>query len=420
MNSKRKFIKLLIAGVAGFPLLRGVRASYKPKVVVIGGGFGGGTVLRYLENLTQNLDITLIEKNKHYYTCPFSNYVIGGFREIKKNKFSYNNIQNRGMNVIIDKVKFIDSAKKKIYLTGQNINYDWLVLSPGIDFKWNSIKGFTKKEALNFPIAWSGGKESDLLHKKINSLEDNSKLIIIPPDYPYRCPPAPYERASLIANLLVKKKKKFKILILDKKDSFTKQDLFFSAWNKLYPGLIEWVSRSKGGEVSEFIGREKCVVMKSGEKIYGDFFNIIPDQKASNLVLDSELSLQDWCKVNPITFELAGHKNIHAVGDTINAWSMPKSAFSANSQAKVCAENLKNIIFEKKLKTPVFLNACYSLASENYGFAISSWYKVNSEETQIVSLGSKSSPISGSSQLRKSEVKQSYDWYSSITDEVFS
>ncbi len=420
MRTRRKFIKYVLSGIIGFPLLKGVRANYKPKVVVIGGGFGGSTIIKYLEKYIENLDLILIERKKNFYTCPFSNYVIGGFRDINQNKFSYNNIIKRGVNVIFDNVKFIDSENKKIQLNNSNISYDWLVLSPGIGFKWDSIIGFNQKNSINNPIAWSGGKESSILFKKINSLEDNSKLIIVAPDYPYRCPPAPYERACLIAHFLKKKKKKFKIIILDKKDSFTKKELFLHVWKKLYPNSIEWIPRSKGGLVNEFNSKENYVVLKSGQKVFGDFFNLIPDQKASDLIFNSRLSSQDWCQINPVTFALKNHNNIHVVGDSINAWDMPKSAFSAYSQAKICAENLKNIIFGNKIESPVFLNTCYSLAAENYGFSISSWYRTNSEQNRIVSLGSKSSPTDASYAERAREARESYDWYSSITQELFS
>ncbi len=418
MHSKRRFIKLLVAGLVGFPLLRGVRASYKPKVVIIGGGFGGGTVLRYLQGF--NLDLTLIEKDKSFYTCPLSNYVIGGFRKIHENKFDYRQIKNRGVNVIFENVKFIDSEKKKIHFQNNHINYDWLVLSPGIGFKWNSLRGFSQKLSQKYPIAWSGQRESEVLFKKIDSLGDNSKVIISAPDYPYRCPPAPYERASLIANYLQNKKKRFKIFIFDKKNSFTKMKLFLNSWNKLYPNSIEWIPRSKGGLITEFLEKESSIKLDSGEKIKGDFINIIPDQRCSDIIKNSRLTERDWCNVNPTTFEVLNHKNIHIIGDSIDAWDMPKSAFSASSQAKVCAENLKNIIFEKKIISPVFLNTCYSLAAKDYGFAISSWYKTNSDNTRIVSLGSKSSPIHASESIRKKEAKQSLEWYASITSEIFS
>ena len=167
MRTRRKFIKYVLSGIIGFPLLKGVRANYKPKVVVIGGGFGGSTVIKYLEKYIENLDLILIEKKKNFYTCPFSNYVIGGFRNINQNKFSYNNMIKRGVNVIFDNVKFIDSENKKIQLNNSNISYDWLVLSPGIGFKWDSIIGFNQKNSINNPIAWSGGKESSILFKKI-------------------------------------------------------------------------------------------------------------------------------------------------------------------------------------------------------------------------------------------------------------
>ena len=419
MNSKRSFIKYFLGGLIGFPLLRGVRAEYKPRIVVIGGGFGGGSCLRYLDSFSDKLDLILIEKNRNYYTCPFSNYVLGGFRDINKNKFNYGNLKKRGINVINKKVLLIDSEKKKILLEDASLNYDWLVLSPGISFKWDGIEGFDKHQATKFPIGWSGGRDILKIFKKVQSLSSGSKVVIVPPDYPYRCPPAPYERASMIAYFLKMRKINAKILILDCKDDFTKSKLFFRAWEKLYPDMIEWIPKSKGGKVVRIDSKENQIILESGQNIKADILNVIPEQKASDLIRNSGLINGDWCRINPKTFELESNKNIHVIGDSIDAGDMPKSAFSANSQGKACAENLINIIFQKKLSNPVFLNTCYSLAAERYGFAISSWYRVSSVDDRIVSLGSKSSPLKWDRDLGKREAHESYQWYTSITDEIF-
>ena len=419
MNSKRNFLKAFIGSLVGFPLLKGLRAQYKPRVVVIGGGFGGGSCLRYLDSFSDKLSLVLVEKEQNYYTCPFSNYVVGGFRKINKNQFNYDKLENRGIKVLRRKVTFIDSDKKKIFFADGNIVYDYLILSPGVSFKWNDIDGFNKNLTNKYPVGWTGGQDVQKIYKKIDSLDDGSKIVIVPPDYPYRCPPAPYERASLIANFLKKKKINSKILIFDCKNSFTKSELFFSAWNKLYPDMIEWIPKSKGGKIIKLDPQENLITSESGQKIKADFLNIIPNQKASDLISNSNLISDDWCKVNPKTFNLENHKKIFALGDSIDGGDMPKSAFSANSQAKVCAENLLNTIFEKRLLNPVFLNTCYSLAAENYGFAISSWYRVSNYDNRIVSLGSRSSPTKSENALRIKEAKESYQWYESITDEIF-
>ncbi len=419
-QSKRKFIKNLGLGFLSLPFFKGVRADYKPKVIIIGGGFGGATCLRYLERYSDNIEIILIEREKNYYTCPFSNYVLGDFRNIEKNRFFFKNYDQSRIKILYEEVKFVDSEKKKIVFQDKksSLFYDYLILSPGISYKWGKIEGYGISENTKYPHGWSG-KDANLIRRKVNSLENNCKIIISVPEYPYRCPPAPYERASMIAYNLKNKGLKFKIIILDSKNKFTKQKLFFNAWEKLYPNSINWISKDSGGEVIKLDSMNKILYTRSGEKYKGDLINIIPDQKASEIIFNSRLSLDDWCSINPSTFELKDNKFIYVIGDSIDAGDMPKSAFSANSQALVCAENIINRISGKKIQNPVFLNTCYSLAAPKYGFSVSSWYRVNNFNTRIVSLGSKETPIWANSEQRKNEVNQSYGWYNQLTKELF-
>ena len=415
--NKRRFIKNLGLGFISLPFLKGVRANYKPKVVIIGGGFGGGSCLSYLQKFSNQFDIFLIEKNKNYYTCPYSNSVVGGFRSLNDNKFYLNNVKYNDVKLIYKEVQFVDSETKLIkFSDNEFLNYDWLVISPGIDFKWNDIEGFNFETSKKLPHGWNGA-DAKKISDKVNSLENNSTILLSAPDYPYRCPPAPYERASLIAYNLKKRGLRFKIIILDSKDSFAKQNLFFKAWKELYPKSIEWIPKSKGGKVTKLDYKNKVLITETGQKFKGQFINIIPNQKTKNLFLYQKKT--DWLKVNPSTFELKDYKSVHAVGDCINAGDMPKSAFSANSQAKACAENLKNIILGKEILNPVFFNTCYSFASPNYVFSISSWYKVNKFNDKIVSLGTSESNINDTKFQRNVEVGHSRGWYQTITKEVF-
>lgn len=418
IKTKRKLLKLLTLGIISAPFIRGVKSNYKPKIIIVGGGFGGASFIRHFEKYNSLFEIILIEKEKSYYTCPFSNYVLGGFRKLNENKFNYDNIARRVSKVIHEEIKIIDSNKKKIIFNDRSkIYYDWLVLSPGVGFNYN-INGYNEEINKKFPHCWSG-KNIEKLNKSIDSLETKSKIIICAPDYPYKCPPAPYERASLIANRLKKKRLDYKIIILDQKNSFTKQNLFFDYWEKNFPNRIEWISQKEGGSVVEFDSKSKIVHTEYAGKFKGDLINIIPNQRAADLIINSELIKDDWCEINPITFGLKRNNYIHVIGDSINAWDMPKSGFSANSQARICAENLKNIILEKKLIDPVYLNTCYSLASENYGFSISSWFRVSSDKSKIVSLGSSQTNIGGKISKYKEEVNQSRGWYKNITNEMF-
>ena len=232
-----------------------------------------------------------------------------------------------------------------------------MILSPGVGYKENIINGFSINDKKNVPHCWDGGSDILSFKKRLVDLETNSQIIISAPDYPYRCPPAPYERASLIANYKKKIRKDVKILILDSKDSFTKQENFIKEWQSNYKDIIEWVPRSKGGRVVFYDQQNKLVKNDQGQIFKADFIHIIPDQRAAKVITDSDLinKEHDWCQINPISFELNGHKNIYAIGDSINAWAMPKSAFSANSQAKVLSMNLINKILEKNRSIQFFL-----------------------------------------------------------------
>tara|TARA_Y100001970_G_C14160509_1_gene818261 strand:+ start:121 stop:1410 length:1290 start_codon:yes stop_codon:yes gene_type:complete len=424
-RSKRDFIKKMGLSLTGLFLLnvfyfRKAKSNYKPKVVIIGGGVGGASCLRYLSDYSNFIELSIIEKNKNIQTCPFSNLVIGGLKNHEDIVFETKSFYRKKINFVNDYVNKIDIDNKKILLNDKSfLNYDFLILSPGISYKWENIFGLKKNDPKILPHSWDGDKNLHSFKKRIDDLENNSTIIISSPDYPYRCPPAPYERASLIANYLIKKRKKFKILILDSKDSFTKKKLFIREWDLFYKNKIEWVSRSDGGQVVEIDSNNKIVKTKNGQKYKGDIIHIIPDQKASDLFFQSKLISNDWCNVNPVNFELNGFKDIYVLGDSIDAWDMPKSAFSANSQSKALSQNLVNRILEKEYINPAFLNTCYSFSAPERAFSISSWYRLNSEKNRIVSLGTKESDVNASDYQRKKETIEAYGWYESLTKEIY-
>ena len=297
------------------------------------------------------------------------------------------------------------------------MSYDILILSPGIGFKTDQIDGYSIKDNSMVPHCWAGDKKILDFKNRLDSLENSCNLIISAPDYPYRCPPAPYERASMIASYLKNKKINFKILILDSKNSFTKKEIFFSEWKKYYGNSIEWISKKDGGKISDV--KNGIVTTENGLKFSPDFLHIIPNQKASDLFHESGLISEDWCSINPINFELNGHKDIYALGDSIDAGDMPKSGFSANSQAKMLSTNLVNKILDKDYIDPVFLNTCYSFSSKSRAFSITSWYKLNVQKSRIVSLGSKESDVDASDLDRLQESKEAFEWYNNITELMY-
>ena len=393
-----------------------VKAKSKPKVVVLGAGFGGASCISYLSNFTDLIELIVIDKNRWIKTCPFSNLVIGNLLDESNIKFKPK--FNTNVKFVVNELKFINAERKKILFVDElSLDYDFLIISPGIGYKREQIEGYSVNKKSNIPHCWDGDHKISYFKKSLDSLENKCKVIISSPDYPYRCPPAPYERASMIANFLKKKNIKFKILILDAKNSFTKKNIFLKEWKKIYGNSIEWISKKNGGLITKF--EESHVINSDGEKINGDFIHIIPEQQAGKIIFDSKLSDSDWCKINPKTFQLSNSKDIYVVGDSIDAGDMPKSAFSAESQAKMLSLNLVNRILQKTYLDPVFLNTCYSFSSYDRAFSITSWYKLNSAKDRIVSLGSSQSSENGLTDERMRESKEAFGWYESITKNLY-
>ena len=425
--SRRKFISnmmgnLALIFLANTLLLKRLNCKTRPKIVIIGLGIGGATCLQYLNKISNLVDIIVVEKHKEYQTGPLSNLVIGNILERKDICFKINKKKYKKVKFIFENVKTIDVENKSVMFSKDfKINYDFLILAPGISYKNDILQGYSVKDKKNIPHCWDGESNIIEFKKHLSDLEDNSKIIISSPDYPYRCPPAPYERASLIANYHKKLNKKVKILILDSKNSFTKQENFFREWQIGFRDAIEWIPRNKGGKVIFYDQKKKLVKNSDGQTFRADFIHIIPEQKAASIFSDSGLlnNGKDWCEINPISFEVNRFKDIYAVGDSIDAWAMPKSAFSANSQAKVLAINLINKILEKDYIDPVFLNTCYSFSKEDRAFSISAWYRLNITKDKIISLGSSESVLDANNNDRKLEAKHALGWYETMINDLF-
>ena len=388
-------------------LSKKINAKSKPKVVVLGAGFGGASCVNYLSNFTDLIDLIVVDKNRWIKTCPFSNLVIGNL--LDESNITFKPRFNKNVKFVVNELKFIDADKKEILFVDElSLDYDFLIMAPGIGYKKEQIQGYSIDDNENIPHCWDGENKISYFKKSLDSLENNCKVIISCPDYPYRCPPAPYERASMIASFLKNKKNKFKILIFDSKNSFTKKNIFLKEWKKIYGDSIEWISRKKGGLINRL--EKNRVINNDGEKIDGDFIHIIPEQSAGKIIFDSKLCNDDWCKINPQTFQLLNFKDIYVVGDSIDAGDMPKSAFSAESQAKILSLNLVNRILEKAYLDPVFYDRAFS---------ITSWYRLNSNNDRIVSLGSSQSSEDGLLNERLRESKEAYGWYESITKALY-
>ncbi|MFV9614626.1 MAG: FCSD flavin-binding domain-containing protein [Gammaproteobacteria bacterium] len=421
--SRRKFLKRMAGSSALLSapaLLTSCSKGARARIVVVGGGFGGSTCARYLQRFDSSLNITLIEPSRQFITCPFSNMVISGMQTMDSISRGYTAQTNRGIDVLHTRVRAIDASVRMVALdSGDVLQYDKLVLSPGIDFKWCEVDGMEESDAETIPHAWKAGAQTILLRNQLSAMDDGGVVIVAPPVNPFRCPPGPYERVSLIAHYLKQHKPKSKILVLDAKDTFSKQALFMQGWEELYPGMIEWVSGSKGGRVDEIDVAKRTLYTESGDRHRGDVVNFIPPQKAGVIAENTRLTNDDgWCVVNQRTFESKEHEHIHIIGDASVAGKMPKAGFAANSQGKVCAAAIVSSLREVAMPDPSYVNTCYSLLSPDYGISVAAVYRY-SKSKGIYKTGGGVSPLDADAAYRLQEARFAKGWYDSITMDTF-
>lgn len=427
IKNRRQFLKLLAAsGLAstGFNPLSALAMSSKASahVVIIGGGFGGATCAKYLNMFDPSLSITVIEPSKQFVTCPFSNMVLSGLQKIDSISHGYQAHIKRGINVVHDVVRQIDAEKKQLTLSAsKTLNYDKLVVSPGIDFKWDEVDGMTAADAEQIPHAWKAGTQTTILQKQLAGMRNGGTFLIAPPPNPFRCPPGPYERISMVANYLKQHKPKSKVLVLDAKNKFSKQPLFTQGWEKLYPGMIEWVAADKGGRVDHIDVKNRTLHTELGDAHKADVINFIPPQKAGSIAQRAGLVNDDgWCPVNQRNFKADGQADIHVIGDASIAGKMPKSGFAANSQGKVCAAAIVSELRGKQMPEPSYVNTCYSLVSPDYGISVAAVYRYSKEKGIYKVKGSGGvSPKDADADYRKHEARYAKGWYDSITFDSF-
>jgi NADPH-dependent 2,4-dienoyl-CoA reductase/sulfur reductase-like enzyme len=396
------------------------RAQTSARVVVVGGGFGGATAARFLRRADQNLDITLVEANPQFTACPFSNEVIAGLRDIAAQRFDYAAIAADGIHVIQAEATSVDPAARRVTLSsGTTLPYDRLILSPGIDIIWGALPGYDEAAAERMPHAWKAGEQTLLLRHQIEAMPDGGTVVISAPANPYRCPPGPYERASLIAYYLKTQKPRSKLLILDAKDTFSKQKLFQAAWQQMYPGLLEWVSLSNGGKVTR-VDPATNSFETDFDTHKADVGNVIPPQRAGKIAaLAGVADRTGWCPIDPVTFESRLQPNIHVVGDAAIAGAMPKSAFAANAQAKVCAYAVAELLAGATPAEPHLINTCYSLVAPGYGISVAGVYRpANGQLTDIEGAGG-TSPLDAPAAERAQEADLANAWFRTITTETF-
>ena len=395
-------------------------AQARPKIVVVGGGFGGATCARALHIADPGFDVTLVEPNPVFTACPFSNAVIAGLRDIEAQRFGFDAVRAEGIAVAQDQAIAVDSQARRVTLRGGSVlDYDRLVLAPGIAIRWDALPGYDEAAAAVMPHAWLAGEQTLLLRRQLEAMADGGTVVISAPANPFRCPPGPYERASLIAHYLKQAKPRSKLIVLDAKDGFSKQRLFQAAWQQLYPGLLEWVSLSNGGKVSSVDAKTGTVVTDFAS-YKADVVNIIPPQRAGTVAgAAGAADRTGWCPIDPVSFESRLLPNIHVIGDAAIAGAMPKSAFAANAQAKVCASAVAALLHDEPPQPPKLINTCYSLVAPEYGISIAGVYHSSGGQLAEVEGAGGVSPLDAPPDFRALEASYAEAWFRTITAETF-
>ena len=396
-----------------------VMASGKPRVVVVGGGAGGATAARYIAKDSKGaIDVTLVEPTRSYYTCFFSNLYIGGFRTLDSIGHSYGNLATEyGINVVHDWAVGIDRGAKTVTLAGgSTLNYDRLILSPGIDFIDGSVEGWSINAQNKMPHAYKAGSQTELLKAQIEAMPQGGVFAMVAPPNPYRCPPGPYERISMTAHLLKAKNPTAKIIVADPKPKFSKMGLFQEGWGNHYSGMIDWIgSEFGGGNVS--VDPNAMTVTIDGEVTKVDACNVIPAMKAGRICEIAGITEGNWAPVSGHTMQSRIDENIHVLGDASAQGDMPKSGYSANSQAKVAAMAVRGALTGSKVFPAKFSNTCWSLIDTNDGVKVGATYEATDEK--IAKIDGFVSNTGEAADLRKATYEESIGWYSGITADMF-
>ena len=418
--NRRDLLSLISAGTISAMLPAKVYAQTRARILVIGGGFGGATAARELKAYMPNAQITLIESTPVYTACPFSNLVIGGLRDLSAQRFSYDSLSASGVNVIFDTATDVDTTTQTVSLSsGTSLSYDRLILSPGISIRWNPIEGYDEEASAIMPHAWKAGPQTTLLRQQLEALDDGEDIILTAPPAPFRCPPGPYERASLIAAYLKSHKPRSKLIILDAKDQFSKMPLFLEAWAEHYPDHLEWRGASDDGRVSRVTASTRTV-HTDFEDLSAGVVNVIPPQKAGTIAERAGVTdATGWCPIDAVSFESKLVAGVHVIGDATIAAPMPKSAFSANLQAKVCALAVAELMSGHSPSATTLANTCYSYITEDQAVSIVGVYHNENGTLSSVPDAGGISPLAADAGIRQLEAIQAASWFETITAEAF-
>jgi sulfide dehydrogenase [flavocytochrome c] flavoprotein subunit len=420
LMTRRNVVRGIAATTASFTFTCPSRAQAAARIIVIGGGFGGAACARALRRIDAKLQVTLVEPNKVFTACPFSNEVIAGLREIEAQQFNYDKIVAEGVSVIAQAAVKIDPQARTVGLAdGTSLAYDRLVLAPGIDLKFDALPGYDEATAATMPHAWKAGEQTVLLRRQLEAMDDGGLVALAVPTSPSRCPPAPYERASLIAHYLKAKKPRSKIIILDAKDAIPQQRLFESAWKELYSGMIERISLSQGGRVVSVDPSTNTLVTDFGN-YDAKVANVIPPQKAGRIAgIAGAVDNTGWCPIDPVTFASKLVPNIHVIGDACIGGGIPKSASAANAEAKACASVVASLISGASPAIPKLDGTCYNTVAPGYAFSLSGTYQPKDDIFAEIEGSGFTSPVDAPRETRLREAEIAQSWYHTITAETF-
>ena len=407
---RRDFIKLAgaTAAAGSFAGLAGCASvPSKARVVVIGGGFGGATAAKYIRMWDPSIDVVLVEREANFTSCPISNLVLGGFTGMQEISHGYDGLRRHGVQVVRDEATAIDAAKKTVRLArGGDIAYERLVVSPGIDFNFGEIQGFdAAMQSGRVLHAWKAGPQTLALRNQLEQMRDGGVYVLSIPLAPYRCPPGPYERASLVSAYFKQHKPRSKVLVLDANPDVTsKAGLFKAAWKDLYPGILEYRGNAKAVGIDAATSTVKLEV----EDVKGDVLNVVPPHRAGDIALKAGLITTNnrWCDVDWRSMESKAAPGVHVLGDaTLSAAAMPKSASMANNHAKIAAAAIVEALNGRAIAPVQILNTCYSFVSQYEAIRVSSVHAWDDKDRTL-----KAVPGSGGVSAARTSIEASYAW----------
>ena len=423
MTSRRQFIARAAAlAAAGGGLAAPAIAQARPRVVIVGGGAGGASLLRALAAAARGaVDITLVEPQRTYTTCFYSNLYLGGVRSFDSIRHGYDAIAALdAVTVVHDRATAVDRDRRELRLAGgMALPYDRLVLSPGVALDYESVPGWSEAAAQRMPHAWQAGEQTALLRRQLDAVPDGGLVVVIAPPNPYRCPPGPYERVSMMAHLLkATGRGNAQIVVLDPKPKFSKQPLFQQGWERHYPGMVEWMPPAIHAGI---LGVEpETMSVQTGFETYRGcaLVNVIPRQTAGRIAVDAGLAADNgYCDIDPFTLRSRVDDTIVVLGDATNAGDMPKSAYAASSQAQVAAAALAAELLDRPATEPVFHNRCWSLIDTDDSVVVGGRYRATDEKIEQVA--SDISSPEDTAATRRENFDASARWYQGLTASLF-